>query len=177
MGHRRFARHWSVPQSRGALLDPSQIPLSAEAIEDAIQRSQTIRAARQQAPQGVAAAYRHVEALVLRIDGLQPEHGHETLSGFNELPAVRELREQIALEAPHFPGSLQFGEGFVRPLTDILFGLGSGLGGSVLLSRVGSIGSKRDRLDGFLCGCSLDIEFLVAGKNERVEHNLVRLGR
>src|SRR5713226_3662585 len=89
MGHRRFARHWSVPQSRGALLDPSQIPLSAEAIEDAIQRSQTIRAARQQAPQGVAAAYRHVEALVLRIDGLQPEHGHETLSVVRELHAKR----------------------------------------------------------------------------------------
>ena len=38
MGHRRFARHWSVPQSRGALTDTSQIPLSADAIEDALQR-------------------------------------------------------------------------------------------------------------------------------------------
>jgi len=39
MGHRRFARHWSVPQIRGALADTSQIPLSADAIEDALQRT------------------------------------------------------------------------------------------------------------------------------------------
>ena len=37
MGHRRFARHWSVPQIRGELTDTYQIPLSADAIEDAIQ--------------------------------------------------------------------------------------------------------------------------------------------
>jgi hypothetical protein len=46
-------------------------------------------AARQQAPQVMAAAYRHVEALVLSIDGLQPEKGHETLSGVRALNAKR----------------------------------------------------------------------------------------
>ena len=56
MGHRRFARHWSVPQIRGALADTSQIPLAADAVEDALRRYQTMRAARQQAPQVVAAA-------------------------------------------------------------------------------------------------------------------------
>jgi hypothetical protein len=56
VGHRRVARHWSVPQIRSALADPSQIPLSAEAIADAVRRSQTMLAARQQAPQVVAAA-------------------------------------------------------------------------------------------------------------------------
>src|SRR3989441_7521522 len=48
-----------------------------------------MRAARQQDPQVVAAAYRHVEALVLSLDGLQPEKGHETLSVVRELNAKR----------------------------------------------------------------------------------------
>ena len=56
MGHRRFARHWSVPQIRGALADTSQMPLSADAIEDAVRRYKTMLAARQQAPQVGAAA-------------------------------------------------------------------------------------------------------------------------
>jgi hypothetical protein len=89
MGHRRFARHWSVPQIRGELADTYQIPLSADAIEDAIQRYQIMLAARQQDPQVVAAAYRNVEALVLSIDGLQPEKGHETLYVVRELNAKR----------------------------------------------------------------------------------------
>ena len=89
MGHRRFARHWSVPQIRGALTDTYQIPLSADAIEDALQRYQIMLAARQQDPQVLAAAYRHVAALVLSIDGLQPEKGHETLYVVRELNAKR----------------------------------------------------------------------------------------
>ncbi len=89
MGHRRFARHWSVPQSRSALADSSQMPLSADALEAAVRRSQTMLAARQQDPQVVAAAYRHVAALVLSIDGLQPEQGHATLIVVRELHAKR----------------------------------------------------------------------------------------
>jgi len=89
MGHRRFARHWSVPQIRSELADTSQIPLSADAIEDAVRRYQTMLAARQQDPQVVAAAYRNVAALVLSIDGLQPEKGHETLYVVRELNAKR----------------------------------------------------------------------------------------
>ncbi len=89
MGHRRFARHWSVPQIRSELADTYQIPLSADAIEDAVRRYQTMLAARQQAPQLVAAAYQNVEALVLSIDGLQPEKGHETLYVVRELNAKR----------------------------------------------------------------------------------------
>jgi hypothetical protein len=89
MGHRRFARHWSVPQIRSELADSYQISLSADAIEDAVRRYQTMLAARQQDPQVVAAAYRHVDALVLSIDGLQPEKGHETLYVVRELNAKR----------------------------------------------------------------------------------------
>jgi hypothetical protein len=89
IGHRRFARHWSVPQIRGELADTYQIPLSADAVEDALRRYQTMLAARQQDPQVVAAAYRNVAALVLSIDGLQPEKGHETLYVVRELNAKR----------------------------------------------------------------------------------------
>jgi hypothetical protein len=89
MGHRRFARHWSVPQIRGELADTYQISLSADAVEDALRRYQTMLAARQQDPQVVAAAYRNVAALVLSIDGLQPEKGHETLYVVRELNAKR----------------------------------------------------------------------------------------
>jgi hypothetical protein len=89
VGHRRFARHWSVPQIRSELADTYQIPLSADAIEAAVRRYQTMLAARQQDPQVVAAAYRNVAALVLSIDGLQPEKGHETLYVVRELNAKR----------------------------------------------------------------------------------------
>jgi hypothetical protein len=89
MGHRRFARHWSVPQICSELADTYQIPLSADAIEDALRRYQTMLAARQQDPQVLAAAYQNVKALVLSIDGLQPEKGHETLYVVRELNAKR----------------------------------------------------------------------------------------
>ena len=65
------------------------MPLSADAIEDALRRSQTMLAARQQAPQVLAAAYQNVKALVLSIDGLPPEKGHETLYVVRELHAKR----------------------------------------------------------------------------------------
>jgi hypothetical protein len=48
-----------------------------------------MRAARQQAPQVVAAASRNVAAWVLRLDGLQPEKGHATLEVVRELHAQR----------------------------------------------------------------------------------------
>jgi hypothetical protein len=89
MGHRRFARHWSVPQIRSELLDSYRIPLSADAIEDGLHRYQTMLAARQQDAQVMASAYQGVEGLVLSIDGLQPEKGHETLYVVRELRAKR----------------------------------------------------------------------------------------
>jgi hypothetical protein len=89
MGHRRFARHWSVPQIRGELADAYRIPLSADAIEDSLRRYQTMLAARQQDSQVLAEAYRNVTGLTLSIDGLQPEKGHETLYVVRELNAKR----------------------------------------------------------------------------------------
>ena len=86
MGHRRFCRHWSVPQIRAELKDAHDIAVSPDLIEDYLRRYQAIVAARESAPEQLADVYRDVEDLVLTIDGLQPEKGHETLY------VVRELR-------------------------------------------------------------------------------------
>jgi hypothetical protein len=42
LGHRRFARHWSVPQLRLELLDSYKIVLSEDAIEDYLERYQCV---------------------------------------------------------------------------------------------------------------------------------------
>jgi hypothetical protein len=89
LGHRRFARHWSVPQLRLALKDTHQIALSDDAIEHYIGLDQTMLAARQQDPDRLAEASRDIASLVLTIDGLQPEKGHETLSVVRELKSKR----------------------------------------------------------------------------------------
>jgi len=88
IGHRRFARHWSVAQIRAELLDSYGIVLSDDSIERYIHRYQTMLAAGQQDPRLLATEYRDVEDLILSIDGLQPEKGHETLY------VVRELRRR-----------------------------------------------------------------------------------
>jgi prefoldin subunit 5 len=89
MGHRRFARHWSVPQIRAELRDAHRISLSADAISVYLHRYQTMVAARQQDPQQLAKAYQRIDSLVLSIDGLQPEKGHEVLYAVRELNAKR----------------------------------------------------------------------------------------
>jgi hypothetical protein len=89
IGHRRFARHWSVPQLRAELWDTYHMELSDDTLERAIRRYQTMLAAREQDPSRLRAVYRDVEDLVLSIDGLQPEKGHETLYGVRELRATR----------------------------------------------------------------------------------------
>lgn len=88
LGHRRFARHWSVPQLRFELLDSYDIVLSEDAIEDYLQCYQCMVAARQQDPARLKEEYRTTRHVMLSIDGLQPEKGHETLY------VVRELREE-----------------------------------------------------------------------------------
>jgi hypothetical protein len=86
IGHRRFARHWSVPQIRAELSDRYQVGISADALEGYLARYQTMVAARHQDPTQMGQAYQGVKDLLLSIDGLQPEKGHETLY------VVRELR-------------------------------------------------------------------------------------
>jgi len=88
IGQRRFARHWSVPQLRDELRDSHQIPVSDDSIERYVRTYQTMLAAREQDPSLFAQDYRGRKDLILSIDGLQPEKGHETLY------VVRELRAQ-----------------------------------------------------------------------------------
>jgi hypothetical protein len=88
IGHRRFSRHWSVSQIRHELADTYKVRLSEDAIEDYVRRYQVMTAARQQDPKELSKVYRGVQSLLLTIDGLQPEKGHETLY------TVRELRRR-----------------------------------------------------------------------------------
>src|SRR5262249_32477673 len=71
------------------LHDTHRIRLSADAIETYIGRYQTMLAARQQDPAQLVEAYRDIGSLVLTIDGLQPEKGHETLYVVRELMRKR----------------------------------------------------------------------------------------
>jgi hypothetical protein len=89
IGHRRFARHWSVPPIRNELADTYRIHLSDDAIGLYLRRYQAMVAARQQDIELLRLAYRDVAALWLSLDGLQPEKGHETLYAVRELNASR----------------------------------------------------------------------------------------
>lgn len=89
MGHRRFARHWSVAQIRAELGDSYGIGLSDDAIEKYLRRYQEMLAARQQDPRVLEAVYRDTAEVMLAIDGLQPEKGHETLYVVRELGKKR----------------------------------------------------------------------------------------
>lgn len=89
IGHRRCSRHWSVPQIQGELWDEHRIRLSADSIERHIRYYQVMLAARQQDPQTLRFQYESVEEIILTIDGLQPEKGHETLYVVRELTQKR----------------------------------------------------------------------------------------
>ncbi len=88
IGHRRFARDWSIPQIQTELRDSHGIGLSIEGLCTYARRYQTLGAARHQDPLRLKADYADVDDLILTIDGLQPEKGHETLY------VVRELRRR-----------------------------------------------------------------------------------
>jgi hypothetical protein len=107
LGHRRFARHWSVPQLRAELLDSYAIVVSEDAIEDYLQRYQCMLAARQQDFALLKKEYATRRQVVLSIDGLQPEKGHETLY------VVRELgRQRVWFAKPLLSSAI----GEIRPL-------------------------------------------------------------
>jgi MULE transposase domain len=89
LGYRRFAQHWSIPQLRAELRDTHRIALSEDALAGYLRRYQNMVAARHQDAAQLAAAYQQIDALVLTIDGLQPEKGHETLYVVRELQGKR----------------------------------------------------------------------------------------
>jgi hypothetical protein len=79
----------SIPHIRSELQDDYAIKLSDDAIAKYIQRYQVMLAARQQDPEVLRRHYESVDEIVLSIDGLQPEKGHETLYVVRELTQKR----------------------------------------------------------------------------------------
>jgi len=122
IGHRRIARHWSVPQIRAELLDSYQINLSADALEDYLQRYQQMLAARQPDPLVLRREYQRTRHVLLSIDGLQPEKGHETLYVVRELGRqgvwlAEALISSSALEVrPLFAQARQWAEWLGKPV-------------------------------------------------------------
>jgi hypothetical protein len=95
IGHRRCSRHWAIPQIQGELRDDYGIHLSEDSIARYIHHYQVMLAARQQDPEALRRQYQSAGEIILSIDGLQPEKGHETLY------VVRELtRERIWFAEP-----------------------------------------------------------------------------
>jgi hypothetical protein len=89
IGHRRCARHWSIPQIQAELWDGYGITLSADSLARYIRHYQIMLAARQEDPAALRRQYQAVEEILLSIDGLQPEKGHETLYVVRELTQKR----------------------------------------------------------------------------------------
>jgi hypothetical protein len=99
IGHRRFSRHWSIPQIREELHDTLAIDLTEPGIANYIRRYQAMLAARQQDPEALRRHYQGATALILTIDGLQPEKGHETLYVVRELTGKRVWFAEALLSA------------------------------------------------------------------------------
>src|SRR4051794_14405861 len=89
IGHRRCSRHLAISLIRSELLDDYAIKLSDDAIEQYIRRYQLVLAARQQDPESLRRHYESAAEIILCIDGLQPEKGHETLYVVRELTRKR----------------------------------------------------------------------------------------
>ena len=89
IGHRRCSRHMAIPLIRSELLDDHGIKLSENAIDQYIRRYQVMLAARQQDPESLRRQYAATVEIILCIDGLQPEKGHETLYVVRELTQKR----------------------------------------------------------------------------------------
>jgi len=101
VGHRRFARHWSVPQICAELSDSHRIDLSEDAIEDYVRQYEAMVAARHMDLEQMRQAYAETKSLVLAIDGLQPEKGHETLYVVRELTQRRVWFAEPLLSSTH----------------------------------------------------------------------------
>jgi hypothetical protein len=89
IGHRRCSRHMAISLIQTELLDDYEIKLSEDAIDQYIRRYQVMLAARQQDAESLRRQYESVAEIILSIDGLQPEKGHETLDVVRELTRKR----------------------------------------------------------------------------------------
>ncbi len=89
IGHRRFSRHMAISLIQSELWDDYGIQLSEDAIDQYIRRYQIMLAARQQDAEVLGRLYQSQTEIILCIDGLQPEKGHETLYVVRELTQKR----------------------------------------------------------------------------------------
>lgn len=89
IGQRRFRRHWSIAQIGDELFQEHNIKLSDDVLEKYVARYERMVAARHQDPEQMRDAYADIKDVVLAIDGLQPEKGHEVLYVVRELNAGR----------------------------------------------------------------------------------------
>src|SRR3954462_2176674 len=89
IGHRGCSRHMAISLIRSELLDDYAIQLSEDALETYIRRYQVMLAARQQDAESLRRQYESMAEIILCIDGLQPEKGHETLYVVRELTRKR----------------------------------------------------------------------------------------
>jgi hypothetical protein len=89
IGHRRCSRHWSISQIQSELFDGYGIKLSADSLARYLRHYQIMLAARQEDPETLRLQYQSVDEIILSIDGLQPEKGHETLYVVRELTRKR----------------------------------------------------------------------------------------
>jgi hypothetical protein len=89
IGQRRCSRHMAISLIRSELLDDYGIKLSDDAIEQYIRRYQVMLAARQQDAESLRRHYESAAEIILCIDGLQPEKGHEALYVVRELTRKR----------------------------------------------------------------------------------------
>jgi hypothetical protein len=89
IGHRRCSRHMAIPLIQSELLDDYGIKLSQDAIDQYIRRYQVMLAARQQDAESLRRHYESSAEIILCIDGLQPEKGHEALYVVRELTRKR----------------------------------------------------------------------------------------
>jgi hypothetical protein len=89
IGHRRCSRHMAISLIQSELLDDYAIKLSEDALETYIQRYQVMLAARQQDAESLRRHYESSAEIILCIDGLPPEKGHETLYVVRELTQKR----------------------------------------------------------------------------------------
>ena len=80
---------WAITQIQGELLDSYGIKLSERLITRYTQHYQTMLAARQQDPECLRHEYEGADEIILTIDGLQPEKGHEALYVVRELTRKR----------------------------------------------------------------------------------------
>jgi hypothetical protein len=89
IGHRRFSRHWAISQIQAELVDTYGIKLSERSLSRYAEHYQTMLAARQQDSERLRREYEGTDNIILTIDGLQPEKGHEALYVVRELTRKR----------------------------------------------------------------------------------------